>query len=56
LDYESINYFRERERVEREAAGSAKNAAARRAHEELARGYAALVRRTEPASRSAAAE
>ena len=45
MDQESVDYFRSRERVEREAAKSAATEAARRAHIELADGYAALVRR-----------
>jgi len=45
VDQESIDYFRARERVEREAAKSAASEAARRAHLELAQGYAALVRK-----------
>ena len=45
MDQESIDYFRSRERVEREAAKAAATEAARRAHLELAQGYAALVRR-----------
>ena len=45
MDQESIDYFRSRERVERDAAKSAGNEQARRAHLELAQGYAALVRR-----------
>ena len=45
MDQESIDYCRSRERVEREAAKNAANETARRAHLELAQGYAALVRR-----------
>ncbi len=46
MDQESIEYFLSRERIEREAASSAVTEAARRAHLELAQGYAALVRRS----------
>ena len=45
MDQQSIDYFRSRERVEREAAKAAANEAARRAHLELAQGYAALARK-----------
>ena len=45
VDQDSVDYFRSRERVEREAAKTAGSEAARRAHLELAQGYAALVRR-----------
>ena len=45
VDRESLDYFRGRERIERAAAGSAANEAARRVHLELAQGYAALVRK-----------
>lgn len=45
VDQQSIEYFREREQVERAAATSAATQAARRAHLELAEGYAALVRK-----------
>ena len=45
MDPESVDYFRSRERVEREAAKCAANEASRRAHLELAQGYAALVRK-----------
>ena len=45
MDQQSIHYFQSRERIEREAAKSAASEAARRAHLELAQGYAALVRR-----------
>ena len=45
MDQESIDYFRSRERIEREAAKSAVSEAARRAHLELAQGYAALTRK-----------
>ncbi len=45
---ESIEYFQQRERMEREAAKNAGSPAARRVHQELAQGYAALARpRTE---------
>jgi hypothetical protein len=49
LDEESVEYFRSRERIERAAAENASNEAARRAHLELARGYAALVGAAEDA-------
>jgi hypothetical protein len=45
MDQVSIDYFRTRERVEREAAKAAVSEAARRAHLELAQGYAALARK-----------
>ncbi len=45
MDQVSIDYFRARERVEREAAKAAVSEAARRAHLELAQGYAALARK-----------
>ena len=45
LDEEAQDYFRRRERVERAAAKSAATDAARRAHQELAQGYARLLRR-----------
>lgn len=53
---ESQDYFRRRERAERAAAKNAATEAARRIHQELAQGYAALLRRPEipnqpPASR-----
>lgn len=51
LDRESIEYFRSRERIERAAAKGAATEAARRAHLELAQGYAALVRKAEPVAR-----
>ena len=44
MDEASIAYYRERERVEREAANNAKCITARLAHEGLAAGYAALIR------------
>ncbi len=45
MDPASIEYFRLRERIERAAAKKAASEAARRAHLELAEGYAALVRK-----------
>ena len=45
MDQESIDYFRTRERIEREAAKAAVSEEARRAHLELAQGYAALARK-----------
>lgn len=44
MDHDSINYFRMREETERAAAEAATCPEARRAHDELARGYAALIR------------
>ena len=44
MDQDSTEYFLQRERIEREAAAKATSIAARRAHQELARGYAALAR------------
>jgi hypothetical protein len=44
MDENSIKYFRERERIEREAASGATCDTARLAHEKLAEGYAALIR------------
>jgi hypothetical protein len=41
----SQEYFRRREQVERSAAKNASSEAARRAHQELAQEYAALLRR-----------
>jgi hypothetical protein len=49
VDRESVEYFRARERVERDAAANASNEAARRVHLELAQGYAALVGEAEHA-------
>ena len=43
MDQESVDYFRARERVELAAAEAAANESARRAHLELAQGYAALA-------------
>ncbi len=47
MDRESVEYFRARERIERAAASNATSEAARRAHLELAQGYAALVRQAD---------
>ena len=44
MDQESREYFQQRERVERAAAKSAACLQARRAHQELAQGYAVLAR------------
>jgi hypothetical protein len=44
MDEISLGYFRERERIEREAARKATCDSARLAHERLAAGYAALIR------------
>jgi hypothetical protein len=43
LDRDSEDYFRRRERAERAAAKRAANSGARRAHQELAQGYAELL-------------
>ena len=51
MDFESINYFRSREQAERAAAKSAASEQARRVHQELAQGYAVLVRTGEVTSR-----
>jgi hypothetical protein len=40
---EDRSYFEQRERIERAAAKAAANAQARRAHQELAAGYAVLA-------------
>jgi hypothetical protein len=45
VNQQSVEYFRNRERIEREAAKSAASEAARRAHLELAQNYAELVQR-----------
>lgn len=45
LDFESHDYFRRRERAERAAAKNAATEAARRIHQQLAQGYAALLRK-----------
>jgi len=44
MDENSLEYFRGRERIEREAASSATCDTARLAHEQLANRYASLVR------------
>ena len=44
LNPEAQDYFRRRERAERAAAKNAANETARRIHQELAQGYAALLR------------
>jgi hypothetical protein len=44
MDGTTVEYFRQRERIEREAANSATCNTARLAHEQLAEEYAALVR------------
>jgi hypothetical protein len=44
MTQESIDYFARRERMERAAAKSARSAAARRAHQELAENYSRLAR------------
>ena len=46
MDRESIIYFEARDRQERDAARAAVSEEARRAHLELAKGYAALVRKS----------
>jgi hypothetical protein len=45
FDRESQDYFRRRERSERAAAKNAVSEAARRVHQELAQGYAKLLRK-----------
>jgi len=47
---ESQDYFRRRERAERAAAKNAATEAARRIHQELAQGYAALLRKPDEIS------
>lgn len=44
LNPDSHDYFRRRERAERAAAKNAASETARRIHQELAQGYAALLR------------
>lgn len=44
LDQKSVEYFRRRELAERAATETARTEAARLAHQELADGYAALLR------------
>jgi len=46
MDQRSQDYFRQREHAEQVAARSSPNAAARRAHEAMARGYAELLRKS----------
>jgi hypothetical protein len=48
---ESHDYFRRRERAERAAAKNAATEAARRIHQQLAQGYAALLRKFDSSSR-----
>lgn len=43
-DEDSLEYYRQRERMERAAAKAAGTDAARRAHQELAQGYSVLAR------------
>ncbi|QDP19928.1 hypothetical protein [Sphingomonas xanthus] len=50
MDEQSIEYFREREQAERNAARSAACHEARRSHEELATKYAALIHQAETSS------
>ena len=45
LDEKSADYFRRRELAERAAAKKALSGAARRVHQELAQGYAELLRK-----------
>jgi hypothetical protein len=45
LDEESAAYFRRREMTERAAAKKALSEAARRVHQELAQGYAEILRK-----------
>jgi len=44
MDQETLDYFRRRELAERSAAKNAISEAARRAHQELAQGYAEKLR------------
>lgn len=44
MDEESKSYFLHREQIEREAAERATSSAARRVHQQLAQGYAKLMR------------
>jgi hypothetical protein len=46
VDKKSVEYFRQRETTERDAAQNAASEAARRVHLELAQEYAALLRRS----------
>lgn len=46
IDHETADYFRRRELAERAAAKSAPTDAARRAHQQLAQGYAELLRKS----------
>ena len=46
INSEAQDYYRRRERIERAAAKSAASDAARRIHQQLAQGYAALLHRT----------
>jgi len=48
VKHKSIDYFRERERVEREAAKNATCEHARWAHQEMADSYARLLQTAEP--------
>ena len=48
---ESHDYFRRRERAERAAAKNAATEAARRIHQQLAQGYAALLRKFDRSNR-----
>jgi len=48
---ESHDYFRRRERAERAAAKNAATEAARRIHQQLAQGYAALLRKFDSPNR-----
>lgn len=50
MDQESVEYFKLRERIERDAAEAATTDTARQAHLELANGYAALVRKAQGAA------
>jgi plasmid stabilization system protein ParE len=44
MNSEAQDYYRHRERIERAAAKAAATEAARRIHQQLAQGYAALLR------------
>ena len=43
MTYEETEYFRRRERQERAAAKNSQNLAARRAHQQMAENYAAIL-------------
>ena len=51
VDQQTMDYYRSRERRERIAAKESTSLAVRRAHQELALRYAAMLRRKEPERR-----